>query len=213
MYYAALVENNLTTAELLRDYLSADEIRITCHYASGEEALEQIPLQPLPDVVLMDIGLPGVSGVEVTRQLKTAYPDLDIVMLTTFEDPETILEAIKAGASGYVLKASPREEIQQAVCVAKQGGSFLSGKVARLVLNSFQQAPRRSPDEDRWGLTEREREILDRLVDGAPYKAIADQLCISVHTVNNHIRHIYEKLQVSSRGAAVARVIGGKGAG
>jgi DNA-binding NarL/FixJ family response regulator len=178
--------------------------------------MSSIPNLPLPDVILLDVGLPGVSGIEATEDLKSRFPDLEIIMLTTFEDTETIVRSIKAGASGYLLKASRAEEIRGAITQICRGGSTLSGSVARKLLQEF-----RNPTQGRdagldhlassdslESLTERERHILGLLIGGGSYKAIAADLDISVHTVNNHIRHIYKKLHVQSRSEAVAKSLG-----
>ena len=216
MLHIVIVEDNATAGRLLKDYLESEDLRVTAVYNSGEEALAAIPALPLPDVILMDIGLPNISGIEVTRRLKESYPQIEIVMQTVFEDCTNIMEAIKAGASGYILKASSREEIINALLEAKKGGSFLTGKVARKVLREFQDhgpevlpvsAGSKPADTGRFGLSDREEEILKRLIHGDPYKKIADGLFISVHTVNNHIRKIYEKMRVNSRGEAVAKAI------
>ena len=216
MLHIAIVEDNTTAGRLLKSYLESEDLKVTAIYKSGEEALAAIPTLPLPDVILMDIGLPNISGIEVTRQLKESYPQIEIVMQTVFEDCANIMEAIKAGASGYILKASSREEIINALLEAKKGGSFMTGKVARKVLQEFQdQGAKAQPastgnkpaSSGRFGLSDREEEILNKLICGDPYKKIADDLFISVHTVNNHIRKIYEKMQVNSRGEAVAKAI------
>ena len=212
MLYVAIVEDNKKAGRILREYLDGEEIKVAAVYTSGEEALEAIPTLPLPDVILMDIGLGGVSGIEVTRQLKDRYPQIEIVIQTVFEDSATIIEAIKAGASGYLLKASSREDIIKALWEVKKGSSFLTGTVARKVLKEFQR-PQEQPDATvrtgDFSLTEREEEILKALVKGLANKEIADRLCISIHTVNNHIRRIYEKMRVHSRGEAVAKAISG----
>jgi len=216
MLHIVIVEDNATAGRLLKDYLESEDLRVTAVYNSGEDALAAIPALPLPDVILMDIGLPNISGIEVTRRLKESYPQIEIVMQTVFEDCTNIMEAIKAGASGYILKASSREEIINALLEAKKGGSFLTGKVARKVLREFQDhgpevpsvsAGSKPADTGRFGLSDREEEILKGLIHGDPYKKIADDLFISVHTVNNHIRKIYEKMRVNSRGEAVAKAI------
>ncbi len=210
MLTICLVEDDPTAAELLTDYISGQDLRIVRHFGSAEEALDGITAGSLPDVVLMDVGLPGMQGTEATRRLKERFPHLEILMLTTFEDSATILESIRAGASGYVLKASSSEEIRDAVFEVCRGGSFLSGPVARKLLGEFQAPAGESggPPEKLEMLTDRERTILDLLVHGHSYKWIAGELSISVHTVNNHIRHIYRKLQVNSRAEAVARALG-----
>lgn len=209
MLFVAIVEDDKRAGKLLKDYIENEEVKVTAIYSSGKEALKAIPTLPLPDIILMDIGLPDISGIEVTRRLKEEYPKLEIVIQTVFEDTKTIMDAIKAGASGYILKASPKEEIIDALQEIKRGGSFLTGRVARKVLREFQ----RDKDEEikdpsrEFGLTEREGDILKELVNGASYKEIAYKMNISVHTVNNYIRKIYEKLRVHSRGEAVARII------
>ncbi len=207
MLNVCLVEDDLVAADLLKEYINADNLRIVSHYATGEEALANIPKYPLPDAVLMDIGLGGMTGIEVTSILKAQLPQLEIIMLTTFEDHETIVSAIKAGASGYMLKASSSREIREGIFEVCRGGSFLTGSVARKLLNEFQERPGISADllED---MTKREHTILNKLINGDSYKLIAHNLDISVHTVNNHIRHIYRKLHVNSRSAAVAKALG-----
>jgi DNA-binding NarL/FixJ family response regulator len=211
MIYIALVEDDPRAASLLKEYLDGEELKIISHYGSAEDALAQIPQLPLPDLVMMDIGLPGISGIAATAELKRQFPQLEIVMMTTFEDSKSIVDAIKAGASGYLLKASSHQEIRDALLEIHRGGSFLTGRIARKVLEEFRTgftaatSPAPSQDND---LTAREQQILDQLVKGDTYRQIADNFNISVHTVNNHIRRIYEKLQVNSRAEAVARVIG-----
>jgi len=208
MLLVAIVEDNPKSAALLQEYVESAEVKVSAIYASGEEALEAIPRHPLPDIALVDISLPGISGIEVIRVLKGRYPGMELIVQTVFEDTGTILDSIKAGASGYVLKASPGEEYVNALQEVKKGGSFLSGKIAKSVLQEFQQ-PRPGNDAqgrlERFGLTEREKEILQELIKGSAYKEIGERLTISTHTVGNHIRKIYQKLQVNSRGAAVAR--------
>lgn len=200
-----IVEDNPTASDLLREYLKSESTEVAAVYASGEEALDHIGrTSRLPDIVLMDINLPGISGIETTRRLKAKYPGLEIIMLTIYEASPTIVEAIKAGASGYLLKGAAKEDLLTASREVLNGGSFLTGKVARRVLQEFRAV--RLPEAEGFGLTEREEEILQELVKGDAYKAIAYKFNLSVHTVNNHIRRIYEKMQVHSRGEATAKL-------
>lgn len=201
MIHVAVVEDDPLAAELLTDYISTEDMKVVQHYPSAEQAVAEIPRLPLPDVVLMDIGLPGMDGIQATQMLKQKFDDLEILMLTTFEDTATIIRAIKAGASGYMLKASRSHEICAAIREVKRGGSMLSGSVARKLVSEFQQEASTPELEE---LTDRERAILKELIGGKSYKVIAADLNISVHTVNNHIRHIYKKLHVNSRAEAVA---------
>jgi len=211
MFCVSIVEDNQVAADLLKEYIEGSDVRIVALYRSGEEALESIPSMPLPDVLLVDIGLPGISGIEVTRSLKRQYPGLEIIIQTIFEDTNTIVEAIKAGASGYILKATSREDIVKAIIAVKNGESFLSGKIARKILQEFKSAnSEHQTTAALFELTEREEEILNELIRGAAYKEIANSFGISIHTVNNHIRKIYEKMRVHSRGEAVARAINQK---
>jgi len=211
-----IVEDDPLAADLLREYIEGDDMRVVCHYSSAEDAMSSIPNLPLPDVILMDVGLPGVSGIEATEDLKSRFPDLEIIMLTTFEDTETIVRSIKAGASGYLLKASRAGDIRNAITQICRGGSTLSGSVARKLLQEFRHptqgrdtgVDRIASDDSLDSLTARERHILDLLISGGSYKAIAADLDISVHTVNNHIRHIYKKMHVQSRSEAVAKSLG-----
>lgn len=195
-------------AELLAEYINGEDLKIVGHYGSAEAAIEGLSENSLPDIVLMDVGLPGMSGTDATKVLKERHPALEILMLTTFEDTATIVRAIKSGASGYLLKAASSEEISSAIREVCRGGSFMTGSVARTLLAEFKQAPELADAQALEMLTERERMILDRLVQGQSYKVISVELSISVHTVNNHIRHIYRKLQVNSRAEAVAKALG-----
>jgi DNA-binding NarL/FixJ family response regulator len=198
----AIVHDDATSAGLLSTYLKGAEFHVTGIFSSGEEVLERIlSADGLPDIVIMDLLLPGISGIETTRLLKERHPDVEVVIQTVCDDRMAILEAIKAGASGCLLKGYTKDDLHVTLREVLNGGSFLSGKVARMVLKEFQQ-----PKSKRFGLTDREEEILLELVKGSSYKKIADRLRLSVHTVNNHIRKIYEKMQVHSRGEAVAKL-------
>lgn len=173
--------------------------------ASGEAALRAFP--PLtPDVVLMDIKLPGMSGIECVLRLKQLLPTVQVLMLTTYEDSDLIFNSLRAGASGYLLKKTHPAEILQAIGQVHDGGSPMSVHVARKLVNHFQQIPQPALEVEQ--LTPREREILDLLAKGYRYKEIVDHLNISLSTVRTHIRAVYEKLHVQSRTEAVVKLLG-----
>lgn len=175
-------------------------------YGSGEEALREIPRHP-PDVVLMDINLPGMSGVECTFRLKRLLPRLQVVMLTVYDDSEQIFRALEMGASGYLLKRATPEEIVRAVAEVHRGGAPMSSYIARQVVQSF--ARRSSAREP--GLTPREEEVLALVAKGYINKEIADQLGLTLETVRTYLKLIYEKLHVRSRTEAAMRFFGSKG--
>ncbi|HZT22049.1 MAG TPA: response regulator transcription factor [Verrucomicrobiae bacterium] len=172
-------------------------------HADAESALAEIP-KIKPAVVLMDINLPGASGVECVRRLKPQLPQTQIIMLTVYQNTENIFNALAAGATGYLLKQTPPEELLEAIRDVHQGGSPMSSHIARKIVQSFQQP---APAEAQ-NLTPREAEILDLLAQGFLYKEIADKIQVSYATVHTHIRHIYEKLHVRSRTEAVAKHLG-----
>jgi len=170
-------------------------------YASAEDALKELPAVR-PDVVLMDIHLPGISGIECVRLLKEKCPDTQFLMNTVYEQEEQIFDSLKAGATGYILKKTPPAKLLEAISDIHSGGSPMSGQIARKVIGTFQpQAAQHDND-----LSSREKEILEALAKGLRYKEIADQHHISVDTVRTHIRKIYEKLQVHSRTEALNKV-------
>jgi DNA-binding NarL/FixJ family response regulator len=169
-------------------------------YHSAEEALREIPRQP-PDVVLMDINLGGMSGVECTHRLKKLVPKLQIVMLTVYDDSEQIFKALEMGASGYLLKRTPADEILKAVSEVHQGGAPMSSYIARQVVQSFaRQTPPESSE-----LTPRQAEVLELVAKGYINKEIADRLGISLETVRSYLKSIYEKLHVRSRTEAAMK--------
>ena len=173
-------------------------------YADAEQALEEIPYRE-PDVVLMDIQLPGMSGIECIRQIKSINPAIQFMMMTVYEDAENIFKSLEAGASGYLLKNTSPKKILEAIVELKEGGSPMSGEIARKVVASFQtNLPDHSEKEK---LTTREYEIVELLSKGFLYKEIADQLSISVGTVKQHIHNTYEKLQVNNRTEAINKVL------
>ena len=176
--------------------------RCTDGFANAEDALRGLPSDP-PDVVLMDIGLPGMSGVEATRLLREKLPQTDVVMLTGLDDDETLFNSLCAGATGYLMKSMPPAQILQSVDEVYRGGSPMSASIARRVIGSFQRTV--SPEASL--LTRREREILEHLCNGENYRVIAEKLFISGHTVRAHIKNIYEKLQVNSRAEAVKKAM------
>jgi DNA-binding NarL/FixJ family response regulator len=180
---------------------SSAGFRCTAAYPNAETALAELPANP-PDVVLMDIDLPGMSGVECVRKLKAMLPSIRVVMLTVYENPELIFDALSAGAIGYLLKQRPSGELLNAVRDAHQGGAPMSSQIARKVVQFFQKGPKTEEAEE---LSPREREVLDLLAKGYLIKEIADQLKIGFDTVRTYIRRIYEKMHVHSRSQAVAK--------
>jgi DNA-binding NarL/FixJ family response regulator len=179
----------------------ADRFSCVSQHESGERAIADLP-GVRPDVVLMDINLPGMSGVECVRRLRTAVPSVQVVMLTVYEDTDLIFAALAAGATGYLLKRTPPDELLGGIWDVHRGGSPMTGHIARKVVQSFREADR-AGDED--ALSPREREVLDHLAQGYLYKEIAARLTISYDTVHTYVRRIYEKLQVHSRTEAVAK--------
>ena len=202
----SLVEDDRDTRERLELLLNgAANVRCLKTYATGEDALRGIPAVR-PDVVLVDINLPGMSGIECVIRLKTKMKDLRVLMLTTYEDSERIFDSLRAGASGYLLKKSGYAELIHAIEQIHAGGAPMSMQVARQVVGYFHQFQRSASEMEK--LTSREQEILALLAKGCLNKEISDQLNISVSTVSTHVQHIYEKLHVQSRTAAAAKFFG-----
>lgn len=173
-------------------------------YSTAEEALQQLP-STCPDVVLMDIQLPGISGIECVRKLKSLCNGTQFIMSTVYEDDENIFESLKAGASGYLLKKISPDKILEAITEVHNGGSPMSSQIARKVIASFQQ---KNSIDDADMLTPKERQILKALAKGLRYKEIAAEMSISMETVRSHARHIYEKLHVQSRTEALNKIYG-----
>ena len=202
----SIVEDDDEVRQSLAVLLNGSEgFQCISNHRSAEEALEAIPKDP-PDVVLMDINLPRLSGVECVRQLKDRVPTLKFLMLTMYEDSNLIFQSLGAGASGYLLKRTPPAKIMEAIQELHEGGAPMSSKIARIVVQHFQD--RSAPAPETALLTPRERELLDLLAKGQRYKEIAEQLGISFDTVRAHLRNIYEKLQVRSRTEAVVKYLG-----
>jgi DNA-binding NarL/FixJ family response regulator len=199
----SIIEDDAPAREILAGWIKrAHDFHYISSYGSAERALAQLPGEK-PDVVLMDINLPGMSGIECVERLKLVMPETQFVMLTVYEDADHLFNALAAGASGYMLKRTAREELLAALKDVEAGGSPMSSNIARKVVQSFRR-PGRTADgyED---LTNRELEVLQLLACGDLYKEIAEHLGISIPTVNTHIRRIYEKLHVRSRAQAVAK--------
>ena len=161
-----------------------------------------------PDIVLMDIGLPNISGIEGVRTVKSNFPHIQVLMFTVFEDDDKIFDAIRAGASGYLLKKTPPEEIISCVQELFEGGAPMTPSIARKVIQAFQNHSNETVDQ--YQLTAREKEILYSLVDGLSYKKTAEKYFVSISTVRTHICNIYQKLHVNSKAEAVAKVLKGK---
>jgi DNA-binding NarL/FixJ family response regulator len=196
-----VVDDNATFGRNLERWLNRTP-GFTCEGVcnSGEAALIAVP-EKNPDVVLMDISMPGISGVECTARLRKKIPHLQIIALTVYQDTETIFNALRAGASGYLLKRSSMTEILNAIRDIRQGGAPMTGAIARRLVEAFQEPPATGTGDSE--LTDREREILDSLARGFSNKEIAGKLEISPLTVKAHLAHIFEKLHVRSRTEAV----------
>jgi RNA polymerase sigma factor (sigma-70 family) len=200
-------DNDKLRGTLAKVIARAEGFRFASDYGSAEDALADLP-KVKPDVVLMDINLPGMNGVECVRQLKTLVPGTQVMMLTVYEDTENIFNALAAGASGYMLKRTPVKELIEAIHEVKRGGSPMTTHIARKVVQSFQKSTGQQQAADELSeLSEREQQVLDLLAQGLIYKEIADKLSISYETVHTYIRRIYEKLQVRTRTEAVAKFL------
>lgn len=202
----SIVEDNPGTRESLSKMLQrTPELEFLQAYPNGEAALRGVT-QAVPDVILMDIRLPGMSGIECVARIKEKLPKVSVLMLTTYEESDLIFESLRAGAIGYLLKNMPPAELMNAVVQARTGGSPLSMRIARKIVNHFQEKESAASDLSR--LTQREQEILSLLSKGFLYKEIADQLKISLNTVRVHLQNVYEKLHVHSRTQAVMKFLG-----
>jgi DNA-binding NarL/FixJ family response regulator len=201
----ALIEDVASFARALQQYIEVSETEVECIgiYGTAEEALRRLPKNP-PHVAVVDINLPGMSGIELVARLREVCPQILCLILTTYEDTIPIFNALKAGACGYLLKRAPAEDIVAAIVQAHHGGSPMSPQIARKVVGFFHRQPITDGLES---LTDRERAVLQLLAEGSMYKEIASQLSISIDTVRTHIRKVYEKLHVHSRTEAVLKYL------
>jgi len=199
--HVAVVEDNQGLREQLVQILnSAPDIRCVGAFASGEEALKEIPARN-PDVVLMDIKLPGMSGIQCVAELKSIMPALQVIMVTVYEDSESLFRALKAGANGYLVKSSPPEQLLEAVRDVYAGGSPMSSPIARKVVQHFHVLGPSSAEAE--NLSPREQQVLALLASGFIYKEIGDKLKIGVETVRTHVKSICQKMHVRNRLEAV----------
>jgi len=199
----SIIEDDVPAREILAGWIRrADGFRCVSEHDNAESAISKLP-QEKPAVVLVDINLPGMSGIECVHRLKPAMPNTQFVMVTVYEDANHIFNALSVGASGYLLKQTRRSDLLDALKEVHAGGSPMSSQIARKVVQSFRRPgvePGNSED-----LSPREREVLELLARGYLYKEIAESLSISVQTVNTYVRRTYEKLHVRSRAQAVAK--------
>jgi len=205
----AIVEDNNDIRLALEQIIESDsDYTLAGSCISGEEALVKLPILN-PKVVLMDIGLGGISGIEVVRELKTSYPEILFMMCTIYDEDEKIFEALSAGASGYILKKTSPAKLLEGIKELIEGGAPMSSQIARKVVAAFQNKPTATSVGSALDvLSKRENEILEMLSTGLLYKEISDKLTISSETVRKHVYHIYEKLHVSNRIEAVNKFFG-----
>ena len=199
----SIIEDDVSAREILTEWIRrAEGFQCVSNHGSAESALAALP-QLKPSVVLTDINLPGINGIECVRRLKSVLPQTQFVMLTVYEDADHIFEALAVGATGYLLKQTPRNELLAGLRLVHAGGSPMSSNIARKVVQSFRREKQPMPDS--LELSQREQEVLELLARGYLYKEITSTLNISMGTVNTYIRRIYEKLHVRSRSQAVAK--------
>lgn len=200
-----LIEDNETFRTSLARALERNGgFQCTGSFASCEEAIAAISASQAPQVLLVDVGLPGMDGITGMRWFREHAPETSVIVLTVFEDDDKIFRSICAGASGYLLKTAPVKEIAAAIRDTLAGGSPMNSRVARRVLSMFTNF---APERKDYGLTQREKEILQFMVAGLIKKEIAERMNLSIHTVNSHMRHIYEKLHVTTGTGAVAKAL------
>lgn len=205
MIGVCIIEDIPDIRDGLRTIIESDErLKLLACFEDAETAIAHLP-ELQPEVVVTDINLPGKSGIQCIEEIKPKFPSIQFMMFTIYEDNEQVFEALKAGASGYILKNTEPRKISDAVCELFEGGSPMSPTIARKVLSSFNQS--KGPDLSRI-LSPREQEVLELLSKGFLYKEIADKLFISMSTVKRHLNHIYTKLQVQNKTEAVNKLYG-----
>jgi DNA-binding NarL/FixJ family response regulator len=204
MAQVGIIEDNKKIRQLMQRYLDMQE-DMSCLVAteSVEEMLDYLKTYPHPNVLLMDIQLPGMSGIEGMKIIQQKYPDIEIIMLTVYHDSHKIFDSLKAGASGYL----SLPEIKNAIELLMQGGAPMSPQIARKIITHFNDRGQKQQESN---LTNREQDIVNGLVDGLSYKLIADRLDISIDTVRAHIRNIYKKLHVNSKAEVIAKSLRGE---
>ncbi len=207
MIHVAIVEDNQTIREGLAALINGTpEYSCNHTFSNCEKFLHDKDFMNF-DVVLMDIGLPGMNGIEGVKRAKLINPELNILMLTVYEESSVVYEALCAGACGYLVKKTPPTKLLEAIKDIYEGGSPMSSNIARQVITTFQKNKKFYGDTSDYDLSQREKEVLNHLSDGSNYQEIADSLFISVDTVRHHIRNIYKKLHVHSQSEAVAKAI------
>ena len=203
----AIFEDNQQFRESLEFIIVTTEGMELCVSFEDTHRLSQRMETLMPDVVLMDINIPGKNGIDAVKEIKDHFPAIQVCMQTVFEDENKIFASLCAGASGYILKSSPPDKILQAIREVANGGAFFTPSVAKKVLLNFHQQLQHA---EYIQLTEKEKEVLKLLVDGLSYKMIAEKSGVSFHTIHTHIKHIYDKMHVNSKGEAVAKAIKGR---
>jgi DNA-binding NarL/FixJ family response regulator len=205
----AIVEDLEEVTEGLSEFIRRDNaLQLLGSFRTAEAAELELPLIK-PDIVIMDINLPGMTGIECIKRVKQTAPAIQFMMFTVYENNDQVLEALKAGATGYLLKKTSPAEIIEAIKELYNGGAPMSSTIARKLVSLFQEQPK-GPNAEASVLTVREKEVLECLAKGMLYKEIADQLTISFHTVRQHIRTIYEKLHVQNKTEAINKVYGNR---
>ncbi len=205
MITVSIVDDEKELRESIEAFIDGSPgFRCVSAYHSAETALKHLP-QDRPDVVLMDIHLTGMSGIECVERLKTMMPEIQVMMLTVYEDTDQIFKALSAGASGYMLKRSTPARLLEAIKELNGGGSPMSNSIARKVVASFQKSGQAR--DEKTNLSPREQMVLESMARGLTYKQSADQLGISIDTIRTYVRRIYEKLHVQSRAEAVAKYL------
>lgn len=205
-----IVEDLEEVVEGLTVFIQQDSsLQLMGTYRTAEAAILELPLLN-PDIVIMDINLPGMTGIECVRKIKVMAPAIQFMMFTVYENNDQVFEALKAGASGYLLKKTPPLQIIEAIKELHQGGSPMSAAIARKLVNVFVDQNTAKPSAEAAVLSPREKEVLNLVAKGLLYKEIADELCISFHTVRQHIGKIYEKLHVQNKTEAINKVFGNR---
>lgn len=203
----ALVEDDPEVRALLTQYFGQQpDMRLTVVAASAEELLRELAVAHPPQIALLDLGLPGMSGLDLLTTLRARFPQTDVIIQTVFDDTDRIYQALCNGASGYVLKNAPLEQYREAIVEVSQGGAYFSRAVARRVLQHFKPTPQTRPEV----LSERERDVLQALVDGLSDKQVAERLHLAHATARTHVRNIYRKLQINSRSELLTRAARGQ---